>query len=61
MSQLDEKQKKVLMEIINDIREYDVAIAANKSFSEEYRNGVHKALNLAIRIVDDKIGRNAMR
>lgn len=60
MTQLNEKQKKVLTEINDKIREYDVAIAANKEFSEEYRKGVHQALILAIRIVDEKIGKNAM-
>lgn len=61
MTQLNEKQKKLLTEIIDKIREYDLAIAANKELSEEYRKGAHQAFYTAIRIVDDKIGQNAMR
>ena len=55
------KKENKLTEIINEIQKYDEAMTENKEFSKEYRDGVHHAFQLAIKIIESNDHNNSMR
>ena len=55
------KKESTLLEILNEIKEYDAAMINNPEFSKEYRDGVHHAFQIALKIVENKNEKLAMR
>lgn len=50
---LTKKQEKNLLKIVEEIKSYDVAVTSNEELSKEYRDGAHRAFQLALKIIEN--------